>query len=189
MVFYYTTKYDFPVTNRVEGVNENNIGWIKGIMSDELPFEAELWKKDGETDVCFLIPSIYLDDGKINPYDTSAKKKAYKERKEQGIIEYVTEEQMWDEGVLSIGMVFEFDEVDPFVIQNYVEILENNELIEYISDLYNADVQYVTDINGNEFARIMITLEDSNGKYAKCPLFFEEFEANKKVTKLKLFKK
>lgn len=45
MVFYYTTKYDFPVTNHFENVSDDNIGWIRGVMSDELPFEAEIWKK------------------------------------------------------------------------------------------------------------------------------------------------
>lgn len=188
MVFYYTTKYDFPVTNHLVNVSKDNIGWIRGVMSDELPFEAEIWRKGAEVDVAFIIPAIYSEDDKINPYDTAKNKKIAKENKDKGISYYTGEVESWDGGVLAIGMVDEGYEEDPFVLQNYVEILENNGLIEFNSDLYNGTVQYVIDVNGNEFARVIITLEDTNSQYATCPLFFEEFIQNKNKPKLMVIK-
>lgn len=188
MVMYYTTKYDFPVTNHNLKVNEENIGWIRGIMSDDLPFEAEKWQKGKEVDVCFIIPAIYSEDDDINPYDTTEKEKLHADNKENGISGFKYEVDMWDGGILAIGMVDEGYEEDPFVLQNYVEILENNGLIEYTSDLYNGYVQYVVDVAGNEFARIVVTLEDENGFYASCPLFFERFRELKNRQRFKVVK-
>lgn len=188
MVFYYTTKYDFPVTNHFENVSDDNIGWIRGVMSDELPFEAEIWKKDEEVDVAFIIPAIYSEDDKINPYDTTNNERIAKESKVKGITYYTDQADMWDGGILAIGMVDEGYEEDPFVLQNYVEILENNELIEFNTDLYNGIVQYVIDSCGNEFARIVITLEDSYNSFATCPLFFEEFKINNSKKRFKVIK-
>ena len=71
MVFYYTTKYDFPVTNHTINISDGNIGWIRGVMADELPFEAEKWQKGDEVDVGFIIPAIYSEDSPVNPYDTT----------------------------------------------------------------------------------------------------------------------
>ena len=79
MVFYYTTKYDFPVTNHSKNISDGNIGWIRGVMADELPFEAEKWQKDlavyrdinttfiVEGNVHDLQPWIYEDDGTCEP--------------------------------------------------------------------------------------------------------------------------
>lgn len=188
MVFYYTTKYDFPVTNHLKNVSGGNIGWIRGVMSDELPFEAEMWQKGDAVDVGFIIPAIYSDNSSINPYDTSQNEKIAKENKAKGISYFSREVESWDSGILIIGMVDEGYEEDPFVLQNYVEILENNGLIELNSDLYNGYVQYVTDSLGNEFARVIITLKDTNGEYATCPLFFEKFDHNKNKPKFKVVK-
>ena len=76
-----------------------------------------------------------------------------------------------------------------YYIQNYVEILVNNGLIEFISSLYNGNVQYLTDVNGNDFAKVVVTLKDSDGEYAICPLFFEKYEANKRKSNLRVIKK
>lgn len=86
MIFYYTTKYDFPVTNHLKNITEDNIGWIRGAMSDELPFEAEIWRKADEVDVAFIIPAIYSEYDKINPYDT-----VENERMAKGITYYTNE--------------------------------------------------------------------------------------------------
>lgn len=188
MVFYYTTKYDFPVTNHSKNISDGNIGWIRGVMADELPFEAEKWQKGDEVDVGFIIPAIYSEDSPVNPYDTTKNESIAKENKDKGISYFSGETESWDGGILMIGMVDEGYEEDPFVLQNYVEILENNGLIEFNSDFYNGYVQYVTDSLGNEFARVIITLKDTSGEYATCPLFFEEFTQNKDKPKFKIIK-
>lgn len=187
MVPYYTTKYEFPVTNHILGITEENTGWIRGIMADDLPFEAEMWEKGDETDVAFIIPAIYLDILALKLRDSS--KNNSKQEKQDNLVYFRYEVDQWDSGVLAIGMVDNGYEENLYYIQNYVEILVNNELIEFISSLYNGNVQYLTDVNGNDFAKVVVTLKDSDGKYAICPLFFEKYEANKRKSNLRVIKK
>lgn len=43
---YYTCRYDYPVCNHTDGVTEKNLGYIKGITADGVPFEAELFETE-----------------------------------------------------------------------------------------------------------------------------------------------
>lgn len=188
---YMITTYDFPVTNHTQGVDRRNLGFIRGIMEYDIPFEAEIWKSKDELNIAFIVPSILdiADDGAekgFNPYDTTDKEALYKRLEEEKISMHNYDKEGLDLGVLPIGMVDEGYEGDPFVIQNYVELLENSELIDFGSELYNGTVQYLIDVEGNSFARIIICLLDKDNVWATTPIHFKEFLANTKKSKFRV---
>ena len=190
---YMTTTYDFPVSNHIKCVDKRNLGFVRGIMEYDIPFEAEIWKAKDELNIAFILPSVFdVSDGEneteksFNPYDTTEREALYQELKEEKITPLSYEREGKDLGVLPIGMIDEGYEGDPFVIQNYVELLENSELIDFGSELYNGTVQYLIDVEDNSFARIIICLSDKDNVWATTPIHFKEFLANTKKSKFRV---
>ena len=58
MKTYEEATMDFPVCNHIKFVNENNLGYIQGIMSNGLPFEAELWLLNGIMNLSVIMPDV-----------------------------------------------------------------------------------------------------------------------------------
>ena len=190
---YMTTTYDFPVSNHIKCVDKRNLGFVRGIMEYDIPVEAEIWKAKDELNIAFILPSVFdVSDGEneteksFNPYDTTEREALYQELKEEKITPLSYEREGQDLGVLPIGMIDEGYEGDPFVTQNYVELLENSELIDFGSELYNGTVQYLIDVEGNSFARIIICLSDKDNVWATTPIHFKEFLANTKKSKFRV---
>lgn len=44
---YYESIYPMAGLNHSECIGSENLGWTKGVLSDGVPFEAEMWMMDG----------------------------------------------------------------------------------------------------------------------------------------------
>ena len=91
-------------------------------------------------------------------------------------------------GVLAIGMVDRGMVDDINVIIEYVSLLKDHDIVEFESDMENGAVQLLTDVNGNDFAQIMIMLEADDELLAMTELDFRDFPNKKKKNHLKVVK-
>lgn len=200
---FLTTNLPFPETNHTQFVDEHNLGWTRGIMTpisdmDQIqdsdlaqrdtetksqvgiPFEAEWWKEDGYEGISVFVPIQDYEPSEKQYYVVSSPDLD----SEIAYLNYNIEST--DYSVLAIGMVIEGEEPELNIIQSYVKLLTGNTIIEFTGSMENGAVQYLTDVNGNTFARIMITLEDDAGRYGECYLKFEDFPANKNRNRFRL---
>ena len=74
------------------------------------------------------------------------------------------------------------------VIIEYVSLLKDYDIVEFESDMENGAVQLLTDINGNDFAQVMIMLETDDDLLAMTELDFRDFPNQKKKSHLKVVK-
>ncbi len=160
---------EFPVTNHADA-DEGNLGWVKGVFDDGLPFEAELWEYEGHTNVSILIPADCRDiEGNANWEDND-------------IIQFHGKRKSVNGGVLVVGMVSLGFETDDNIICNWIDYLEEKEFIDFIDEWRNGAIQYVVDINGNTFCEIIVELENENRVYAEVDIGWNEFPMRKKNT-------
>lgn len=177
MKTYEEATIDFPVCNHIKFVNENNLGYIQGIMSNGLPFEAELWLLNGIMNLSVIMPDVInlestgknlLNDGKVAGFHN--------------------EVSAVNGGVLAIGMLDRGMVEDLDVIIEYISLLKEYDIVEFLSEMENGAVQLVTDINGNDFAHIMIMLEKDDELLAATELNFRDFPRLKKICPFKVVK-
>ena len=152
----------FPICNHTQFVDQNNIGFVQGIMSDGTPFEAELWCNELGLSVSFVMP------------DKVQHQRAKKELVEGNVIGFHNQEQREHQGILTIGMVDDgiCEDMDETI--SYVDYLESNGLISFTGNMRNGVIFYVTDIEGKELVYSTITLEEDT-VFATTPLNFIRF--------------
>ncbi len=175
---YYVTEYDYPVCNHTEGVTDINVGYIKGITVDGLPFEAELFEKDEILTMAVIIPKLDYDgcedekDGELLDDGTN-------------IVPMHCQVMSFDGSILDVGMVDNGTEENIEVVMEYVNLLVDNGIVQFATDLYDGAVQYRTDILGNDLAKILITLREGEDFLAYTNLNFVEFKKTQSKNKLK----
>ena len=152
----------FPICNHTQFVDQNNIGFVQGIMSDGTPFEAELWCNELGLNVSFVMPDKLQHQRENNKLV------------EGNVIGFHNQEQREHQGILTIGMVDDGICEDMDISISYVEYLESNGLISFTGNMRNGVIFYVTDIEGKELVYITITLEEDT-IYATTPLHFMNF--------------
>ena len=152
----------FPICNHTQFVDQNNIGFVQGIMSDGTPFEAELWRNELGLNVSFVMPDKLQHQRENNKLV------------EGNVIGFHNQEQREHQGILTIGMVDDGICEDMDITISYVEYLESNGLISFTGNMRNGVIFYVTDIEGKELVYITITLEEDT-IYATTPLHFMNF--------------
>ncbi|MDO4976998.1 MAG: hypothetical protein Q4E53_07025 [Eubacteriales bacterium] len=166
----YTTRHEYPICNHTE-----NIGYTKGITSDGVPFEAELFEKDDVLTLSVVMPAIYND----NTYFDDKEKKD----NQSNIIGIQYEVESMDYSILDIGMVDVAEEENKDVIEQYVDYLCNCDIVAFASNVFNGIVMYRIDHSGNELAKVMITLKEGDDYWAYTSLDFQEFDNHKRDSK------
>ena len=175
-VGYYEAIYPFPICNHVKEWNVNNYGYAQGIMSNGIPFEAELWANDNCINVSFVLPRLFLSMGNRQTL------------KRGNIIGFHTSEERYNQGILTIGMVDDgFIESYDELLQ-YVDVLKEQGLIEYLGQIENAAGLLCTDVEGNELVNIIVTLEEDEEELAEVYLEFREFPCFGKKSTIRVLK-
>ena len=174
---YEEASMDFPVCNHTRYVDDENLGYVQGILSGGIPFEAELWQTNGIMNLSVIIPEIIKSD-----------KQQENLLNDGNITGFHNEVNAVNGGVLAIGMVDRGIVDDINVIIEYVSLLKDHDIVEFESDMENGAVQLLTDVNGNDFAQIMIMLEAEDELLAMTELEFRDFPNQKKKSHLKVVK-
>lgn len=167
---YIVLTGEFPVTNHV-AVDEGNLGWAKGVFDDGIPFEAELWKYEGHTNITIMIPAEY----KVMRVNDDVEN--------DNVVQFQMSSEYVNGGVLPVGMASLGHEMDDEVIHNWVYYLEEKNFINFVDEWRNGSVQYVVDINGNVFCEIIVELEDEDMVYASVDIDWNEFPIRKNMKK------
>lgn len=166
---YIESIMDFPVCNHTQGVSENNIGYVSGLIKGGIPFEAEAFQY-GEGDelqkeISILLPVMRKEVSRLESIECS----------QEIIVGFEYEISISDLSVLTIGMVEHEQELDADVVRHYVEFLENNDIIRFIGSVQSGSVFYFTDVNGNDFAQVHVGLITYGRQEAITPLQFRSF--------------
>lgn len=166
----------FPICNHIKDVDKNNIGYVKGIFTDGIPFEAELWSYDGDLNISFVFP-ILCD---IDTLEGCLKN--------DNILGFHNRVARTQGGVLTIGMVNNglIDDISATVA--YVDYLKEQGVVEFISDMENGSLMLITDVTGNELVHVIITLKEEGKKLAETPLEFCHFPNQIRKTGFRIVK-
>jgi uncharacterized protein (TIGR02452 family) len=171
---FYQSDYDYPVCNHTEGVTEVNIGFARGVTASGVPFEAEVSQKDGIMTLAVVIPAIFNDAYE----DVDENQELSDENINITAMHYDVES--FDYSILDLGMIDDAMEENTDVVRDYVDFLIENGLVVYASNLLNGTVLYRVDALGNSLAKVLITMQDSEGIWAYTALLFEDFPTRKK---------
>ena len=182
-IMYITTEKDLPVLNHSMHVTENNKGYAQGTIVDGTPFEVEYFTAGDDKIVAIYIPVFEEDESD-----------EFKDPKfTTGISGFKREEEAHDNSIMDIGMVDGGTEENDAIVHAYVNYVVEARIIKFVSDIRNGTVEYRTDINGNEFAKILITLSTKNDDYAVLLTGYRPFrnapekKQNGKVIEFKRF--
>ena len=162
---YIEANTAFPVCNH-DGADENNIGYTVGLLEDGTPFEAEYWGNGDSYSLGIIMPE---------------KKEFYSGRKEKiksqdsTVIGFHNEVTVYDNSMLSYGMVDEGGEDELTIVQKYVDYVVVMGLVQFNSDVLNGTVLYRVDVLGNDLVEIKITLRQDGQEFARTGLHFKKF--------------
>lgn len=162
-VGYYISNYDYPTCNHRDGVTDKNIGYVKGITADGVPFEAELFEREDTLMMSVVIPAIFNDF-----YETE-------EEGDENIRTVSCGAEGLDGTVLDIGMVYGTMEKNKGAVRDYVNFLVNHGIVISTPDLLDGRVRYCTDELGNDLAQILITMQSGRRFFAYTNMDFDEF--------------
>lgn len=177
---FITFTEEFPITNHKD-VDAGNLGWIRGVFDDGLPFEAELWEYEESKNISVLIPSKNYEKSKT--ISVSLPSKDYDgitEKEGENIIPFHNSQGFVHGGVLAVGMVSLGCETDDETVYNLVYYLEEKGLINFVGDWRNGFVRYVVDKSGNIFSEIVVELELDENIFATVDVEWNEFISKKK---------
>lgn len=182
---YYESLYRMVEMNHSEHVGSENLGWTRGVLSDGVPFEAEMWMRDGRLTLCVVLPEIFKKE----------------ETEDKNVVEVVersretsTFEQL-DSGVLKMGTVERGFSEDYNVIISFVEYLEKLQMVEFYGEYRNGAVHLLEDKEGNHLAGVIITLKGNGDSWYSWVFFsvqmnvhwmrYNQYESKKSQRKTK----
>lgn len=176
----FASEWDFPICNHKICVTSDNIGYVQGLLKDNRPFEAELFLDNGECILGIIMPVL---ERLIDPIEKRDGLSAPVFSKENSKVRGLARQaEFKDNGVLPIGMVEEGETHNFMTIQLYIGFLEDMGIIKFTGKERNGYVEYLTDINGNDLVRVLITLQYGNGEVvATTPLRFKRFLSKEMV--------
>ena len=174
---YYESVHPMAELNHSECIESENLGWTKGVLSDGVPFEAEIWMRDGRLTLCVVLPEIFKEES----------------TEDKNVVEVVehsretsTFEQL-DSGVLKMGTVDRGFSEDYNVIISFVEYLEEFRVVNFHGEYRNGAVHLLEDKAGNPLAGVIITLKENGEVLADTPLVFKDF--NKGCNRIVMYNK
>lgn len=178
-VSFTQLNYEFPVCNYTLGIDENNLGYAKGIFDDGVPFVAELCKNGGDLSIGVIIPAVFEREYNDDP-NLSEKL----EGNAAPLIEVEIPKECYDNSVLDIGMTDYGQEEEFDYIAAYAEYLCDAGILEYTTNVRNASVFYRADELGNILAKVLVTIVDDGSEVAAANLIFRCFPNNKAELKI-----
>ncbi|MCI6921480.1 MAG: hypothetical protein MR817_13430 [Lachnospiraceae bacterium] len=171
---YFTTKYEMPVCNHMDGVEKENIGYAQGITDSGVPFEAEFISADDCLTLAVIMPAIF---------DSAVMKK-----ENSNLVGFSYDVESWDGSVLDFGMVDNGIEEDEALVHRYVDFLVECGIITFASNIMNGMVMNRVDILGHDLVKILITMTEGDRYWVYTDLQVQPFK-NGKEHKVVNFKK
>jgi len=162
--FFKETRYHRPICNHsINDIGAENIGYTFGIFGDGIPFEADLWKLNGETTVSFYLPDVAkLVEGYTPVKNLSTD------------MPFEISTEVVSKSVLGIGMAIRTPE-NAYDEKPYIDYLERVGAVTFENRVMNGGVEYYTDIEGNDIVCIHISLDGIEGGHVETTLHFMPF--------------
>lgn len=163
---YYESIYPMAGLNHSECIGSENLGWTKGVLSDGVPFEAEMWMMDGRLVLCVVLPELF-------------KEEMVEDQNVVEVIEHSKETRAFeqlDSGVLKMGTKDRGFSEDYNVIISFVEYLEEFQVVNFHGEYRNGAVHLLEDKEGNHIVGVIITLKENGEVFADTPLVFKNFD-------------
>lgn len=179
---YSISEWEFPVCNHTECLKEHNLGYVKGLLKDNRPFEAELYYGEGEYFIAVIIPVI---DEYFKPHNKPSRLSV--PNKKGNVLGIAKQQYCVDNSVLPVGMIVCGEEDDLGVTSGYVDYLKDMGLIRFSTDVENGFLNYYKDLKGNQLVQIVVTLKRRDVLFATTTLEFRSFFDNKKILDYKQY--
>lgn len=173
-------RWPLPVCNHTENVDKHNIGYVQGILHDGVPFEAEFWS-DGEGDeeelnISFMLPDTGMfyqeDDADVSD---GGRLVEGKDDNECQVLGFHCGQRVYDNGVLYIGMCDWDEYTERLDGKKILAYLQENDLVEFMSNVCNIGLNYYADCMGNFVIRASINLFKGNDLWAGSNMNFIPF--------------
>lgn len=164
----------FPVCNHTSGIGADNLGYTQGIFSDGISFEAELWADGADQVVQFVLPEMDFSENETDIM-VNGNVAGFQRNAEQS-----------DSSVLLRGMVDRGYCNDIEAIEPYLQYLEEMGALRFVGSVRNGCLHYVTDIEGNDLACLLLSLTINGEVTAQVDLLFRGFPNHPKNCKLTL---
>lgn len=162
----------FPVFNLREGVDESNIGYTQGLIGDNIPFAAEIWKYEDEETLVVYLPDLCM----VNREEYIERNLDQLVDEHDALVQEEPEAVYYDLSVLNRFMTCKFIEGIFEINEFYKEYLEQIGIIEFTSNVQNGYVTYYKDMNGLKVIAFSVVLSKGANVIAKCLLPMTAFE-------------
>jgi hypothetical protein len=178
---YYESRYVMEGLNHSLCIGKENLGWTSGILSNGVPFEAELWVFDQE-----LCMSVMMPEFMSTPLEADEQADADMDVNVDMDIDNDIDQDLEDHtvvssyeriesGLLKVGLFDRGTVYDNLTVIQYVEFLEKFGLIAFCGEEYNGGVHLYRDKAGNPIVEVIITLISQGEHCAETPLIFQSF--------------
>lgn len=166
---YFELDYGFPVCNHTEKIGDKNIGYVNGIFSDGVPFEAEIYGDDKEEWLSFILPRIFDEREVLKP-------------KKEGNVKTSSQDYtvMPMQGVLEVGMNYEGTDVGEGATEDYLGYLASRNVIGLAQgygegQIFQCGIGYFTDKNKNKLTKFFLKMKDEGKPIILTNLTFNRF--------------
>lgn len=170
---YYESRYTMEGLNHSLCIGKENLGWTSGLLSNGVPFEAELWVFDQE-----LCMSIMMPEFMSTPFEADEQANANIDMDIDNDVKdhtVVSSYERIESGLLKVGLFDRGIVYDNLTVIQYVEFLEEYGLIAFCGEEYNGGVHLYRDKAGNPIVEVIITLISQGEHCAETPLIFQSF--------------
>lgn len=164
----------------LSNIDSDNYGYAYGVTKDQIPFEAELWygHNPESTNVTFYLPEIMeFEEVEDKPLINQT----------TGTRTFCTEVQRQYGMALCVGMVDKGMIESLSLLDTYIELLVDSELIAFSSNVLNGAAWRYTDFDGNDIVAVNITLLEDDELMAITPLDWIRFIPESELPRPKLY--
>lgn len=150
-------QYPFPCCNHVNDITEYNAGYTRGVLNDNIPFEAEVFaNNDGEIWLAVVMPASLDEDLDSMKFQNPDEK-----------------EIVWNRSVLANNMKA-LGNCDDYILE-YNELLMDNELFIMNDGRLPGYAKYFLDSENNLMVQVFVGLMDETGVLNYSDLDILEF--------------
>lgn len=162
---FYQFALPMPAINPKLEADNHIIGLAFGVLSDGIPFAAELWRDDTDNSITVLLPyqEKLFPETDTHPLTVEG----------SNVTGFLWQVESVNYTAICEGMEILDEDLDDSAIIEHVDYLENMDLIHFISPVINGYVNLLSDFENRPVVKIIIALSTNGCQAAETPLRFD----------------